>query len=238
MKAALTNAPTLLQVDRSKPFTEEADASDYTVGACLSQYGLHNNKLHPVAFMSRMLNGAESKYPVHEKELLAIKEALRVWDYYLENRKEITVLTDHESLKYMDTMKRPSKRLVRWIEGFQAWNLNIKYRRGSQAVVPDALGRRPDHFGSAHQSGFAKLNAIWGTESLGKPDEYVASTGEYLADGKLPGNEFDELVVFNRRFTRTVNKKGVCGYLARSRSLAIDLCVLDIYSLGWAAAVL
>jgi RNase H-like domain found in reverse transcriptase len=69
-----------------------------------------------------------------------------VWDYYLENGKEITVLTDHESLKYMRTIKRPSKRLLRWIEEFQAWNLNIKYPQGSLAIVPDALSRRPDYF--------------------------------------------------------------------------------------------
>jgi hypothetical protein len=53
-----------------------------------------------------------------------------------------------------------------------------------------------------------------------------------------PHGNTETFVVFNRRFTRTVNKKGVCGYLARSRSLAIDLCVLDLSSLGWAAAVL
>jgi hypothetical protein len=189
LKLALTKAPILIQVDPSKPFTVETDASDFAVGACLSQHG-SDGKLHPVAYMSRKLSGAEFKYPVHEKELLAIKEALRVWDYYLENGKEITVLTDHESLKYMDTIKHPSKRLVRWIEEFQEWNLNIKYRQGSLAVVPDALSRRPDYAGE-NQSGFAKLNAIWGASTR---EEYVSHMAEYLADRKLPGNEFDELI--------------------------------------------
>ena len=45
----------------------------------------------------------------------------------------------------MNTIKRPSKRLVHWIEEFQARDLTIKYRKGSEATVPDALSRRPDY---------------------------------------------------------------------------------------------
>jgi hypothetical protein len=37
-----------------------------------------DGKLYPVAFDGRKLTGAELNYPVHEKELLAIKEALRL----------------------------------------------------------------------------------------------------------------------------------------------------------------
>jgi len=134
--------------------------------------------------MSRKLSGAQLNYPVHEKKLLAIKEALRTWDYYLENGKEVTILTDHESLKYMNTIKHPSKRLIRWITEFQAWNLNIKYRKGSLAVVPDALSRRPDHR-------IPRLNVMRG---LAPHEEYVTYMGEYLLNGKLPKNEFDELI--------------------------------------------
>jgi len=59
---------------------------------------------------------------------------------------EIIVLTDHGSLKYMNTIWRPSRRLARWIEEFQEWKLEIKYRRGSEATLPDALSRRPDYY--------------------------------------------------------------------------------------------
>ena len=144
LKHRLTNAPVLQQVDPSKPFIVETDASDFAIGACLLQLG-DDGKLHPVAFHSRKLHDAELRYPVHEKELLAIKDALRTWNYYLENGMEITVLTDHESLKYMNSIRRPSRRLARWIEEFQEWKLKIKYRRGSEAILPDALSRRPDY---------------------------------------------------------------------------------------------
>ena len=108
------------------------------------QYG-EDGKLYPVMYESKKLSPAQVKYPIYKKELLAIKEALRVWQCYVDNGHEITVLTDHESLKYMNTIKRPSKRLVRWIDEFQAWKLNIRYRKGSEATIPDALSRRPDY---------------------------------------------------------------------------------------------
>ena len=51
--------------------------------------------MHPVAFDRRKLRGAELRYPIHEKELLAIKEALLKWKHYIENGHTTTVLTDH-----------------------------------------------------------------------------------------------------------------------------------------------
>jgi hypothetical protein len=161
----------------------ETDASDYAVGACLLQTG-EDGRLHPVAYSSKKLDAAERNYPIHEKELLAIKEALRVWRHYLENGKQIVILTDHESLKYMKTIKRPSRRLVRWIEEFQSWDLDIRFRKGSEATVPDALSRRPDY-------NPLRLNVMRG---LAPNEEYVMFMETYLKENVLPGNEFDELV--------------------------------------------
>jgi len=203
LKRVLTEAPVLMQPRVDQPFIIETDASDAAIGGCLLQYDT-DGKLHPVAYSSMKLSPAQFKYPVHEKELLAIKEALRVWACYVDNGHEVTILTDHESLKYMNTIKRLSKRLVRWIDEFQAWKLNIKYRRGSEAIVPDALSRRPD-----------LLNAM----ALGlapEKDEYVVFMEAYLRDKTLPGNEFDELikseaphfVIVDDRLMRRVGAEG------------------------------
>jgi hypothetical protein len=181
LKAALTSAPVLQQVDPTKPFIIETDASDFAIGACLLQYG-EDGKLHPVAYESRKLNEAQIRYPIHEKELLAIKEALLTWHRYVDNGHIITILTDHESLKYMNTIKRPSARLSRWVDEFQAYNLDIKYRPGVKATVPDALSRRPDY-----------LAAIVERESANRV-EYAEYMGDYLRDKTLPKNEFDEMI--------------------------------------------
>jgi hypothetical protein len=77
LKKMLTDKPILIQPDLSKPFTIETDASEWAIGMILLQLGA-DGRLHPVAFDGRKLTGAELNYPVHEKELLAIKEALRL----------------------------------------------------------------------------------------------------------------------------------------------------------------
>jgi hypothetical protein len=143
----------------NKPYTIETDASEWAIGSVLYQTG-EDDKLHPVAFGGRKLKAAELNYPVHEKEGLAIKEALRQWSMYIQNGFKTVVLTDHESLKYLQTMKTPSKRVARWFEEFSEFDIEIRYRRGSEAIVPDALSRRPDLMGNTPANVAERINAM------------------------------------------------------------------------------
>jgi hypothetical protein len=68
---AFTFAPILIHPDPAKPFIVETDASDFALGAILSQFGI-DGLLHPIAFYSRKLTSAEINYQVYDKELLAI----------------------------------------------------------------------------------------------------------------------------------------------------------------------
>jgi len=172
LKAAVTTAPVLIQPNPNKSYTIETDSSDFGNGMALYQEG-DDGKMHPVAFDGRKLHGAELNYPTHEKELLAIKDALRKWHHYVENGLPITVITDHDSLKYMNTIQNPSKRIARWVEEFQQYNLIIKYRPGKQAVIPDALSRRPDFLNSMRL----------GRE---KEEEYIPYMLKFLTDQNLP----------------------------------------------------
>jgi hypothetical protein len=76
-KTAMTTAPVLKLPDPTKPFKLTTDASDYATGAILMQE--HDRKEHPVSFYSRTMNPAERNYPVHDKEMLAIQQAFKVW---------------------------------------------------------------------------------------------------------------------------------------------------------------
>lgn len=58
-------------------------------------------------------------------------------------------MTDHESLRYLRTMKNPSKRLARSVDEFQSYDLEIVYRPGKEAVIPDGISRRPDFLSNA-----------------------------------------------------------------------------------------
>ena len=78
----------------------ETDVLDYAVGACLTQKG-DNDKMRIVAFYSRKMTGPELNYDIHDKELLAVVEALREWRVYLEGTKyPVQIYIDHKNLLY------------------------------------------------------------------------------------------------------------------------------------------
>ena len=83
----------------------ETDASDYALAAILFIV-TEDNEIHPVAFHSRTFSALELNYDVHDKELLAIFEAFKIWRHYLEgSASPIDVMTDHKNLEYFSTTK-------------------------------------------------------------------------------------------------------------------------------------
>jgi hypothetical protein len=61
----------LVQHDPEKETTIKTDASNYAIGARMTQ-SRPNRKPRPVAFYSQKLIQAELNYDIHNKELLAI----------------------------------------------------------------------------------------------------------------------------------------------------------------------
>lgn len=86
IKERFTTQPILVDFDPEKPSAVETDASDYAIGACLSQPD-ENGKLHHVAYYSRTMSPAEFNYDIHDKELSAIVVAFQQWKVYLEGSK-------------------------------------------------------------------------------------------------------------------------------------------------------
>ena len=99
---------------------------------------------HPVAYFSRKMIPAETRYETHDGELLAIVEAFKTWRHYLEGCKhEVLVLTDHNNLRrFMDT-KSLSSRQVRWAQELSRYHFRIDYRQGKANGAADALSRYP-----------------------------------------------------------------------------------------------
>ena len=138
LKTVLQNAPVLQLANQQKDYIVTTDASDYAMGAMLSQ--VRDDGEHPVAFESRKMNPAEQNYPTHERELLAVFHALRTWRHYLLGRKFI-IVSDHHSLKYLQTQPQLSRRQARWLEFLAEFDFEIVHRPVKSNVVADALSR-------------------------------------------------------------------------------------------------
>ena len=104
-KKVFTFAPILTHWISDAQLIVETDASDYALAPILSIVN-EDNKVHPVAFHSRTFTAAELNYDTHDKELLAIFEAFKIWRYYLEGLAySIDVVMDHKNLEYFSTTK-------------------------------------------------------------------------------------------------------------------------------------
>ncbi|CAG9129442.1 unnamed protein product [Plutella xylostella] len=112
LKECLVSAPVLSCPNYDLPFEVHTDASDYGVGAMLTQ--TVDGKEHPIAYMSRSLTGAEKNYSITERETLAVITALEHWRCYLENGQTFTVYTDHSALKWFLSLTNPTGRLARY----------------------------------------------------------------------------------------------------------------------------
>lgn len=89
----------------------EVKASDTGVGAVLSQQHGTENKLHSCAFFSGQLSPAEKNSDVGNKELLAVKLALKECRHWLEGAEEpFVVWPDHKNLSYIHSEKRLNSR--------------------------------------------------------------------------------------------------------------------------------
>ncbi|KAF8749109.1 hypothetical protein RHS01_10282 [Rhizoctonia solani] len=145
LKALVTQSPVLVHSNPALPYYLETDASGVAMGAILSQRG-EDNRLHPVAYMSKSFSSAEANYDTHDKELLAIIKALEEWRIFLEaTDKPIQVFTDHRNLEYWMQARTFNRRHARWRIFLSDFNFEIHYRPGKQSGKPDALSRRSDY---------------------------------------------------------------------------------------------
>ncbi|GJP59655.1 hypothetical protein CLOP_g14233 [Closterium sp. NIES-67] len=88
LKNFMCSAPVLCITDPYHPFEVITDASDLGEG------------LQPIAYESRKLHAPERNYLIHDKEMLAVVHAFKVWRCYLMGA-DVKVQTNHRSLQYI-----------------------------------------------------------------------------------------------------------------------------------------
>ena len=140
LKMCCMMAPVLAFADFEKEFQLETDASSEGLGAMLSQKQ-PDGKWHPVAFRNCELKGGEAKYHSSKLEFLALKWAImEQFREYLQYR-PFTVLTDNNPLTYILTTLNLDALGHRWVAALASYNMTIKYLKGSDNKVADALSR-------------------------------------------------------------------------------------------------
>ena len=147
-KDAICRDVTLAYFDPRKEVVLEVDASTQGLGAALMQEG------QPIAFASKSLTDAESRYANIEREMLAVVYACEKFHAYVYGR-EFTVLSDHKPLE-MITLKNLGSappRLQRFLLRLQGYNMKVKYKPGKEMLLSDAMSRLnplPDESNEPH----------------------------------------------------------------------------------------
>jgi len=140
VKQLLVSAPILSQPDFTKKFVIQCDASNTGLGGVLTQE--IDGEERVIAYASRGLSKSERNYSTTELECLAVIFAISKFRCYIEGVR-FTVISDHYSLLWLNSMKNPTGKLARWAVKLREHNFELLHRKGTFNVVPDALSRIP-----------------------------------------------------------------------------------------------
>uniref|UniRef100_A0A8H7N3U5 RNA-directed DNA polymerase n=1 Tax=Bionectria ochroleuca TaxID=29856 RepID=A0A8H7N3U5_BIOOC len=145
IKNRILSEPVLRMFDPIKEVELETDASDFAISVQLSQKD-DNGVLHPVAFFSKKLHGAELNYPIYNKEFMAIMRIFEEFEHYcLGMIHKVKVYTDHKNIQYFATTQQLNRRQIRYAEYLSQFDYEIIHRKGSENGRADALSRKPEY---------------------------------------------------------------------------------------------
>lgn len=138
-KASLTSTTLLHHPHPSIMTSITVNASNKAIGAQLEQF--LNGDWCPIAFFSRKLSQAETKYSAFNRELLAIYLAVKHFRYYVEGR-AFTIFTDHKPLTFVFASNaEQSPRQTRHLSYITEFSTDVRHIEGKNNVVADTLSR-------------------------------------------------------------------------------------------------
>ena len=140
LKDALCSTPVLTCPINDSLFILDTDASQFGVGAVLSQRD-SDNKEKVICYASNRLSKSESMYCATRKELLAVVHYVRQFSHYLTGRKFL-IRTDHKSLTWLMSWRNPStSQYFAWISELSQYDFDIEHRKGENHINADRLSR-------------------------------------------------------------------------------------------------
>jgi hypothetical protein len=151
LKGIVTSEPVLVPPDQERQFILEVDASQFATGAILYQADKKmtdrkgNPILRPCGYHSQTFSATEHRYPIYDREFLAVIRGLKHWDYLLKCAKHpVLVITDHANLTYYRHPHKIGQRVAGYIAEYEQYDIQLAYRPGASNRA-DALSRRLDY---------------------------------------------------------------------------------------------
>lgn len=183
--------------DFSQPLYVNTDASNTAIGGELFQ--MINGERATLAFASRTLKPAETRYTTTELEALALIYCCTKFRQYLIGHK-IILQTDHHALTFIKQCKLTSGRLTRWVLALQEFEFTIQYIPGKLNTAADTLTRYPRTGEERTEARISlnKINQIKFSEELIKNIKNIAKIQEMDENlKKLKDKETDHITTKN-----------------------------------------
>ena len=196
LKELCSQAPALKYFDVTKPVEIHCNAISKGLGAVLVQDG------QPVAYSSRSLTSAETRYAQIEKELLLIIHACVKFHQFIYGRKDVVVYNDYKPLEaiFKKPLAQTPLRLQRMRLSIQWYDINIVYRKGTKMTVPDTLSKaclltdmtdeRTDSFSDVSMLHYVTVSDDRYADLQRRTKTELADLTQVIKDG-LPDNHSD-----------------------------------------------
>ena len=171
LKKILISAPNVLLIpDPDREIILHTDWSKKAIGGWVGQEV--DGEIRPIAYESRKLRSAERNYSPYDGELLALVHCLRIFRPYVHGQK-VTVATDQKALSWLLDQKTMNSRQYRWLRDIQSICPTLRWIKGSENTVADALSRRPQD-----QDFGVQVNVL---DDFPRPDEFYEDVKEQTA---------------------------------------------------------
>ena len=218
----MTKTPLLRIFDTTKLVWIETDASDFAIGAYLTQE--HEGQKHLVAYYLRQMSLAEQNYDIHDKELLAIVASLRHQRMYCESALQLTILSDYKNLTYFTTTKELTRRQSRQSEILGQYKFEIQYTLGKDNARANTLSRRPDYIEGKEPISHAILKTNLAGTLSANPQEFNA-TLRILRDKKeefpIKHGKFSVPEQYIQQYIQDYYNNPTYGYLGVAKILQL-----------------
>jgi len=144
VKECISEATTLRYYDPRLPTKIQVDASLKGLGAALIQEDPDEpGKERVIAYASKSLTPTETRYANIERECLAVVFGVEKFHTYIYGAPTVTVESDHKPLEaiHLKNLAQAPPRLQRMLLRLQPYDIEIRYRKGSELLLADFLSR-------------------------------------------------------------------------------------------------